>query len=127
MANDVAFFHEPHHGEVRIEIGDIAIAVAGDRTTEIYLSLFGGNQDVDAPWWGNLLTSVESRHLDGGTEKLLREEGFSTRAKALRVEQQIIRDTQWMIDAGLCSEIGVLIDVSKSLISITADTIPRGG
>lgn len=105
---------------------------SGGLSGAVYISLVGGNQlDDGTPesklqWWGNYLETDANRQFHGRTGTLLA--GLPmTSGNLRRVEQAAQDDLQWMLDAGVATEITVAAAiVSNRFIELTIDILAFG-
>ena len=94
---DALFEQTPDGGEITFVNGDPTRS--GGLPGAVYISLFGGNGEA---WWGDTIDDLPG--VVGRTGQLLA--GLElTGPNLLRIEDSVLVDTQWMLDAGVASSI----------------------
>ncbi len=128
QTGDVLIVSDPSGGaEFTIAVINGTTSMTQDFTSEIILSLFGGNErddgrpDNDEGYWGNLLENEDQFKLVSLTQNILR--GLAaTSANLLLVDEAVRADLAHFLNRGTASSVDVLVqlvDVDRVRISVT--------
>lgn len=126
---DVTISNTADGGEITIAQGLVTTGPGLD--VSVYLSLFGGNgddstlADDNLTWWGNR-GELPERQYRSQTQYLLDRlppVPFNLR----KIEAAVLRDTQWMLDQKVASEIRVSASIpGLNQVRIVVDIEARG-
>ena len=106
--------------------GDITVTggiveMTGSFETAAYLSLFGGNEDDGATWWGNALEVDPAFKYVSKTQTLLQALP-AVSANLRRIEDAARIDLQWFLTKGIASSLDVAASIpALNRIQITID------
>lgn len=106
QSGDLALFNNLIAGDLFVEGGQPAMEPGLE--TAVFITLFSGKQ---SEFWANEYLENEPTTMYGGEFEPLAEGLQTTPQNALRLQQTMLRDLQWLKDEGIAKEIVVSVEI----------------
>lgn len=121
---DVLLFQTNDNGNISVTGG--IVEMSGGLQTSVYLSLFGGNSDLQVTWWANIDEELPERQYRSELQNAL-DSIPSTTGNLRRIEDAAKRDLAWLVEQKVAKEVTVAasmpgINQIKLVVDIDGDS-----
>lgn len=128
---DALLYQVNDDGEINISNG--IVEFSGGLETAVFVSMFGGNEqdsggdDSVLSWWANANEAQPERQYRSETQYLLRSTP-AIPANLRRVEDAVLRDLSWLVEAGAASKVSAVASMpGLNRVKIAATIEAVGG